>query len=160
MMATDVEPEVMHKLGHHIAKATQMTMMLNKTGNPFDVVFIGLAAAQAALTAVAYMVGPNDNPNSEAGSRAVTDETLIFAALLLAVSGGTSRNHEGEPCVDVHFGPEQVLEAMNWYEKITGVRPDKHLNPDFVEIMQKFTASAETPLVKFMASRPQTKPLH
>lgn len=109
---------------------------LQKTGdcNRGSAVVLGIGASYGALQALAAVLG-----RSETGdvSEAVNDDTILYAALLIVSSCGSSRDPENPGCTVTSFNhsPASYLEAATMFERLTGRKVDSILDKCIVEGM-------------------------
>lgn len=112
----------------------------------------GILHSVAVLTADTSSVDP-DNPTQEAINRCITPEVLLFTALLV---NKCSPEAEGN-VVNTEFGPEQIFNALEAYEQLTGKRCDEFLDKDMVAAARKAGTSAQE-LLQNVLTRPRGSP--
>jgi len=154
-MATDVPRALSSATVQAISTQTQMLVMQNHTGNPSDALFLGLLAASGSLDFVAALIGKqvSDNP-----ADAVSNQSLLMAGLLFSAAakanGSAAHDDGGISKVMMSLGPKELITAFEWYEQITGEKPDQYFNPGMVEAIHRYAEEAETPLKDFLGKRP------
>ncbi len=158
-MPTDVDRAFIAQVVQSVSTQAQMLVMRDTTKNPFNSVFLTLSAAGGVLEVTAAMVGKR---NGSDPADSITDQSLLFASLLAAASlhrvdkkinDTTSAGH-----LSTDFGPGQMVEAMEWFEKLTGEKPDKYLDEGLVAVMELYRKEAQAPLGDFLSKRPPINP--
>jgi hypothetical protein len=104
-------------------KVDQLMRLVNKIGDSSLTVSVPLSVGLVGIKGVATIV-MKDNKHTEP-----TTEHILFAALLIAACVDCD-GAGGHP---IEFGPVNALKAFDDYERLTGLQPDKILNPVFVE---------------------------
>lgn len=138
-----------------VGEMTQKAIMKNAT-DAQQASFMAMCAIGGALTVLTNIVGKMDT-EGEPGKRTestLTEQSVLFAGLLVASS---VEMHSCTDCDGPHLsaqsGMEQLMQARQWFETITGKKPDKHLNPAIAEAMQQAEQIGIEPLKQLMAGR-------
>lgn len=157
-------PEFAHMLGSAIHNVLLARMVNQRTSAPN--VIHGLVcslvpllheiaiqtANQSEIQAMSYEEAMKADP-----TKAVKTQNVLFAALLIARCAPEVGDRQNAM---VETNPELIYSAMEDFEKLTGQRPDKYLNPHMVKQIREFMERQENPLQGLLASRknsPETR---
>jgi len=140
--------ESLGRISSKIADATGAIAMesiaaLQRCGdhNRGAAVVLGIGAAYGTLQVLASILG-----NAKDGhlSQACTDDTILFAALLVIASCNTRKNPDdaGDIVTAMVHSPVSFLEAATMFERLTGRKIDDALEPVIAKSMKEFNSDA------------------
>lgn len=137
-----------------------------------EAIVIGLGGALGPIEVSASFLGNPYGPGNTEGKmlieKATTTESLTFAALVLAASAVVNSLNEDCKCghgaphkaqaIGLDFGNHAIMQAMEWYEKLFGEKPDKYLDHRMAASIREQMAGAEAPLSEFLSKRKGEQP--
>lgn len=161
-------------LSQSVSETTQdaIETMPGENGG-FGSLYIASAAALGAVQIMATLTGTPWNAesakaNPELVTQSINEDSMLFSLMLLramcsgAEPGGAKRRGEGTSVnLRISYSPEELWEAIQAFEKITG-RPitEAKLDQRMIKAVKAGLESTVVPLEKFMRSRPQSGSLH
>lgn len=167
--------EFTEHLFNGVSELTRMSVMTFNSNNKSDAIYIGCSAALGALHNIAQMIGHNsDEPSREAmrelalkaekgdkeaqekckdvARKRVNHNTTLFAAIL---AHKVCPQVQPDDNIAAEMSAAVVLDAMETFEKATGYKPDKYLDPDYAKQARDAEVGSAEVLSDFLKTRPK-----
>jgi hypothetical protein len=147
------------------SKITETVTEHGGDGTRPSAVYLAIGCVSGALNILAMCVGAGkDEPRDGRDTPLDCDvcdrinaDTLLFSAILTALSvrqtQGFNKDGVSGAAGVIEFGPSIILEALQMYERATGVKIDDKLTPGLVNVAREMEASGAKPLDNLMAER-------
>ena len=149
------------EISNVVAGAIQSGCMTFDTNDKAQITYLcgmGAVAAIHTLAAVLGNPGTEDQSIEERAAGALNATSILYAALVATRmapdSGGLATRGDGVKGmnIEVEFGPDVLVSAMDDFEKLTGRKPDDKLDPVMVAQTRNFLEKTGDPLKDLLAS--------